>query len=124
MVQTFIRNKGGTKDFALFFILGGDYLTLRLDAYIELLDNEKDFLSTNAMNFLGYGICTLVHKHGHIHNTPTLLRHCQKLDKIIMTLALGLQPKQRHGKVRAKNETWDSHLHIRGCEGMNSHIPK
>jgi hypothetical protein len=51
MVQTFIGNKGGTKDFALSFILGGDYLTFKFDANIKLLDNEKDFLSTNAMNF-------------------------------------------------------------------------
>jgi hypothetical protein len=48
MVQTFIGNKGGTKDYALSFILGGDYLTFRLNANIKLLDNERGFLSTNA----------------------------------------------------------------------------
>jgi len=34
-----------------------------------------------------------------------------------MTLALGLQRKQRHGKVRTENVT-------RECEGMNPHTPK
>jgi hypothetical protein len=29
----------------------------------------------------------------------------------VTTLALGLQPKQRHGKVRIKNATRESHLH-------------
>ncbi len=28
-----------------------------------------------------------------------------------MTLTLGLRPRQMHGKVRAKNATWESHLH-------------
>jgi hypothetical protein len=41
-----------------------------------------------------------------------------------MTLNLGSQPKQRHGKVWAKSVTQESHLHSRECEGMNSHIPK
>jgi hypothetical protein len=51
VVQTFIGNKSGTKDFALSFILGGDYLTFRFDANIKLLDNKRSFLSMNAMNF-------------------------------------------------------------------------
>jgi len=54
MVQTFIGNKGGTKDFALSFIFGGDYLTFRLNVDIKLLDNERDLLSTNAMNFFRF----------------------------------------------------------------------
>jgi hypothetical protein len=36
---------------------------------------------------------------------------------IVMTLALGLQPKQRHGKVWAESAT-------RECEVMNPHTPK
>jgi hypothetical protein len=45
----------------------------------------------------------------------------------VMTLTLGLQPKQRHGKVWAENAAWESHLHslnVKKCEEMNPHIPK
>jgi hypothetical protein len=41
-----------------------------------------------------------------------------------MTLALGLRQKQKHGKVQAKNATWESHLYSQECEGMNSHTSK
>jgi hypothetical protein len=41
-----------------------------------------------------------------------------------MTLALNLRPKQRYGKVRIENATWESHLHSWECEGMNPHAPK
>jgi hypothetical protein len=41
-----------------------------------------------------------------------------------MTLALGSRPKQRQGKVQAKNATQESHLHSRECKGMNPHTPK
>jgi hypothetical protein len=41
-----------------------------------------------------------------------------------MTLILGSQPRQRHGKVWAESTTWESHLHSQECEGMNPHIPK
>jgi hypothetical protein len=51
VVQTFIGNKGGMKDSTLSFILGGDYLTFRFDANIQLLDNERGFLSIDAMDF-------------------------------------------------------------------------
>jgi hypothetical protein len=51
MVQTFIGNKNGMKDFALSSILGGDYLTFRFDANIKLLDIERGFLSIDAMDF-------------------------------------------------------------------------
>ncbi len=51
VVQTFIGNKGGTKDSTLSFILGGDYLTFKFDANIQLLDSERGFLSIDAMDF-------------------------------------------------------------------------
>jgi hypothetical protein len=41
-----------------------------------------------------------------------------------MTLALGLQPRQMHGKVRVGSVTWESYLRSQKCEGMNPHIPK
>jgi hypothetical protein len=33
-----------------------------------------------------------------------------------MTLTLGLQPRQGHGKVRAENVIWESHSHFWVCE--------
>jgi hypothetical protein len=41
-----------------------------------------------------------------------------------MTLALGLRPRQKHGKMQAKNVTQESHLHSWECEGMISHTLK
>jgi hypothetical protein len=41
-----------------------------------------------------------------------------------MTLTLGLQLKQRHGKVWVENAIRKPHLHSRKCEGMNAHTPK
>jgi hypothetical protein len=32
-----------------------------------------------------------------------------------MTLALGSQPKQRHGKVQDKSAIWESHSHFQEC---------
>jgi hypothetical protein len=37
---------------------------------------------------------------------------------IVMTLTLGLKPRQGHGKVKAESATWESHSHSRKCEGM------
>jgi hypothetical protein len=45
----------------------------------------------------------------------------------VTTLALGSQPRQGHGKVRAKSAIRESHLHSRSvkeCERMNPHTPK
>jgi hypothetical protein len=43
-----------------------------------------------------------------------------------MTLALGLQTRERHEKVWAKSATW-YHIHTfesaKKCEGMNPHTP-
>jgi hypothetical protein len=50
VVQTFIGNKGGTKDSTLSFILVGDYLTLKLNVDIKLLNNERGFLSIDAVD--------------------------------------------------------------------------
>jgi hypothetical protein len=36
----------------------------------------------------------------------------------VMTVALGSQPRQGHGKVRAKNATWESHSHSQECRRM------
>jgi hypothetical protein len=42
----------------------------------------------------------------------------------VMTLTLGSQPKQKHGKVQVKSATRESHLHSWECERMNPHTPK
>jgi hypothetical protein len=70
MVQIFIWNKGGTNDFILSFILGGDYLTLKLNVDIKLLDNKKVFVSTNAMDFF-----KLWYMHTHLIDRATYITH-------------------------------------------------
>jgi hypothetical protein len=75
MVQTFIGNKGGMKDFAMSFILGVDYLTIRLIAYIKLLDNKRGFLSTYAMEFF-----RLWYMHTHLTYKATYITHSHYWD--------------------------------------------
>jgi hypothetical protein len=41
-----------------------------------------------------------------------------KGNPIVTTLALGSQPKQKHGKVLAKSATQESHFHSQECERM------
>jgi hypothetical protein len=50
-VQNFIESKGGTKDFAISFVIVDEYLKLRFDADIGLLNNKEGFLYINAMEF-------------------------------------------------------------------------
>jgi len=50
-VQKFKHSKSGTNDFAISFVIVGEYLKLKLDVDIGLLDNKERFLSTNAMEF-------------------------------------------------------------------------
>jgi hypothetical protein len=57
MVQTFIENKGRTKFYVLSFILGGDYLTFKLDTNINLLDNKRGFCLQMPWTSLCFGIC-------------------------------------------------------------------
>jgi len=35
---------------------------------------------------------------------------------LVTTLALGLRPKQGHGKVQAESAAWESHSHFLECE--------
>jgi hypothetical protein len=74
-----------------------------------------------------------IRKNKNHHNTNVLkntskLNRKQKIRKrnqeyIIMTLTLGLRPRQRHGKMRVNN-----HIHTlrnaRKCKGMSPHTPK
>jgi len=43
---------------------------------------------------------------------------------LVTTLALGLQPKQKHGKVWVESATQESHFHSQECEGINPYIHK
>ncbi len=51
VVQNFIQSKGGTNNFAISFVIPSEYLKLKLDVDIGLLDNKEGFLSTDAMEF-------------------------------------------------------------------------
>jgi hypothetical protein len=45
IVQNFIQSIGGTNDFVISFVITSEYLKLRLDTNISLLDNKEGFLS-------------------------------------------------------------------------------
>ncbi len=49
-LEDFITNRGGTNNFVVEFFISSDYLKLRIDANISLLDNIINYLSTNAHN--------------------------------------------------------------------------
>jgi hypothetical protein len=50
-VKKFIDSKGGTKDFAISFVISSDYMKLRINANITLLDCSEGHLSTYATDF-------------------------------------------------------------------------
>jgi hypothetical protein len=41
----------------------------------------------------------------------------------VSTLALGSQPRQRHGKVQVESATWESHSHSRECDRVWGNEP-
>jgi hypothetical protein len=47
----FITNKGGTNKFVVEFVISSDYLKLRIDVGISLLDNTSSYLSIDALDF-------------------------------------------------------------------------
>jgi hypothetical protein len=51
MVKNFINSKGGTKDSAVSFVISSDYLKLKIDTYVTLLNCSEGHLSTNVMDF-------------------------------------------------------------------------
>jgi hypothetical protein len=67
-------------------------------------------------------ICNYFGVHPSMWTTFSLvfIQEKQFVSHYVMTLALGSQPRQRHGKVQAKNATRESDLHPQECEGMNS----
>jgi hypothetical protein len=51
VVKTFIDSKSGTKDYAVSFVISGDYMKLRINADITLIGYNEGHLSTYAMDF-------------------------------------------------------------------------
>jgi hypothetical protein len=51
VVKIFINSRGGTKDFEVSFVISGDYLKLKIDTNVTLLDCSEGHLSINAMDF-------------------------------------------------------------------------
>jgi len=82
-VQNFIQSRGGTNDSTISFVIVGEYFKLRLDVDFGLLNNKLTFWSTDTMEF--FKVC-------------------------VVTLVLGLRPRQRLAKVRAMNEAQESHF--------------
>jgi hypothetical protein len=50
-IKNFIEGRGETKDSALSIVIENDYLKLRLDTDISLLDNNFGHIFTDAMEF-------------------------------------------------------------------------
>jgi hypothetical protein len=47
----FITNRGGTSKSVVEFVISSDYLKIRIDVDIFLLNNIIGYLSTNALDF-------------------------------------------------------------------------
>jgi len=60
VVKNFINSKGGTKDSIVSFVFSSDYLKLKIDTYITLLNYSEGHLSTYAMDFFRLWF---MHKH-------------------------------------------------------------
>jgi hypothetical protein len=69
-MANFITNKGGTNEFVVEFIISCDYLKLRIDVDISLLDNTTNYLSTYALDFL-----KLWYTHNHMSQTDSHITH-------------------------------------------------
>jgi len=50
VVEDFIIKRGGTNKFVVKFFILGNYLQLKIDVNISLLDNTINYLSINARN--------------------------------------------------------------------------
>jgi hypothetical protein len=55
-VENFIYSRGGTNDSAISFVTVGEYMKLKFDVDIGLLDNKEGFSSTNGMDFFECGL--------------------------------------------------------------------
>ncbi len=66
----FITIRGGTSKSVVEFIISGDYLKLRIDVDISLLDNTTEYLSTNALDFF-----KLWYTHNHMSQMDSYIMH-------------------------------------------------
>jgi hypothetical protein len=58
MVKKFIDSKGGTKDFAVSFIILGDYMKLKIDANVTLFNYMKATFPLMLWISSSCGLCT------------------------------------------------------------------
>jgi hypothetical protein len=76
-VANFIISKGGTSKSTMEFVMLGDYLKLKIDADISLLDNTTRYLSTNALDFF-----RLWYTHNHMSETESHITHLHMWDMV------------------------------------------
>jgi hypothetical protein len=73
----FITSRGGTKKFAMKFVILGDYLKLRIDVDISLLDKTSNYLSSNALDFF-----RLWYTHNHMSKEDSYITHPHMWDMV------------------------------------------
>jgi hypothetical protein len=98
VVKNFINSKGGTKNCAVYFVISSDYLKLRIDIDVTLLDYSEGHLSTNVMDFFRLWF---MHKHLSFYDlyitTPicgTLSRIGEKKKGSLSIMSLSLSAKK------------------------------
>jgi hypothetical protein len=79
-IKNFIEGRGGTNDSTLSIVIENDYLKLRLDAYISLLDNNFEYLFIDAMDFFRLWFTQPQITQRALHHPSPYVGHCEKLD--------------------------------------------
>ncbi len=79
-MAVFITNKGGTNKFAMEFVISSDYLKLRLDVDISLLDNTSSYLFINAMDLFKLWVT-----HNHMSQKDSYITHPHMFSKSVIT---------------------------------------
>jgi molybdenum cofactor biosynthesis enzyme len=73
----FITNKGGTNKSTMEFVISCDYLKIRIDVDISLLDNIIGYLSTNALDFF-----KLWYTRNHMSQKDSYIAHLHMWDMV------------------------------------------
>jgi hypothetical protein len=73
----FITNKGGTNKSTVEFVISCDYLKIRIDVNISLLDNTIGYLFTNALDFF-----KLWYTHNHMSQKDSYITHPHMWDMV------------------------------------------
>jgi hypothetical protein len=77
VVVDFITNRGGTNKSTVEFVISGDYLKLKIDVDLSLLDNTTGYLSTDALDFF-----KLWYTHNHMSQTNSYITHPRMWDMV------------------------------------------